>query len=98
MSTGGVVAGLVLAAAAVGAYMLLSAPPPPNAGYVHKPRGGGWYVLLYNYPRGNRDRRLKSFDGPFSSKVEAKKKADSEKDTWYPQLRLLQADPQTLGL
>jgi len=102
MSVGGVVAGLAVGAAILGALYVTGRAPahpatsPPEPAL--KPRGGGYYVLLYNYPLRHRDRRLKAFNGPFSSRAEAKKNADSEKDTWYPQIRMLPNDPYTLGL
>jgi hypothetical protein len=61
-------------------------------------RGPGLYVLLYNYPPRHRDRRLKSFAGPFSSRTAAAAKARAEKAVWYPVVRKLRNDPFTLGL
>lgn len=61
-------------------------------------KGAGYYVLLYNYPRGNRDRRLKGFDGPFASRSAADVKAEREKRVWYPTVRKLTKDPRTLGM
>ncbi len=46
----------------------------------------GWYVKLYNYPRGHGDRRLKAVEGPFETKSEADDVAEEERDVWYPQV------------
>lgn len=44
----------------------------------------GYWVKLYNYPRGNRDRRLKSVEGPFETRSEAEEVARQNEDVWYP--------------
>jgi hypothetical protein len=58
-------------------------------------KGPGWYVLLYNYPSGHGDRRLKGYDGPFATKSTAQVKADAERNIWYPAVRHLKTDPFT---
>ena len=91
-------------AALVGAAWLLVEQPwqkkhGGGGGGSRAPKGGpGWYTLLYNYPRGNRDRRLKSYEGPFSTKAEAESVADREKDVWYPSVRRLSDSPFALGM
>ena len=50
------------------------------------PSGAGWYVELYNYPVGDRNRRLKSVDGPFEKKTEATDEAQAQEGTWYPKV------------
>jgi hypothetical protein len=49
--------------------------------------GPGWYVLLYNYPEGHIDRRLKSYRGRFNTKAEAEEVAAEERDTWYTKVQ-----------
>jgi hypothetical protein len=44
----------------------------------------GYWVKLYNYPRGSRDRRLKSVEGPFETRSEAEEVAKQNEDVWYP--------------
>jgi hypothetical protein len=89
--------GVAIGAAVVGGLLgaALAAPPAARAG---SSRGPGYYVLLYNYPRGHRDRRLKGFNGPFGTRAEAERDADSQKDVWYPAVRKLADDPFTLGM
>jgi hypothetical protein len=60
--------------------------------------GPGYYVLLYNYQKGHRDRRLKGFKGPFSSKLAAQDESEAQKDVWYTSVRKLTNDPFTLGM
>jgi hypothetical protein len=58
----------------------------------------GYYVLLYNYPAGNRDRRMKGFNGPFGSKSKAEMDAQMEQGNWYTSVRKLSDDPIALGM
>jgi hypothetical protein len=51
----------------------------------------GWYTILYNYPVGNRDRRIKGGAGPFATKAEAQAEAEREKSVWYPVVRKIAA-------
>ena len=54
----------------------------------HKTKQAGkkhFYVLLFNYPKGDRDRKLKGTDGPFSTKVHADKVA-AEESAFYPRV------------
>lgn len=46
----------------------------------------GWYVKLYDYPKGHRDRELKFVEGPFATKQEAADLADDERAVWYPEV------------
>ena len=43
-----------------------------------------WWVVLFNYPEGDPDRRVKGSAGPFVTEAEASAAADAEKDVWYP--------------
>jgi hypothetical protein len=92
--------GAVLGGAAVaGAFVMLGTPSGGRASSP-KPRAGseGYYVLLYNYPTGHRDRRLKGFQGPFSSVGDARSEAEAQKDVWYTRVKRLSADPWSLGM
>jgi hypothetical protein len=62
-----------------------------------KGAGPGWYALLYNYEKGNKDRRLKAFEGPFATKAEAEAKAKAEESVWFTEVERLDADPSTSG-
>jgi hypothetical protein len=46
----------------------------------------GWYVELYEYPVGHRERRIKLVEGPFESKREANEVARENDDVWYPRV------------
>ena len=49
-------------------------------------RRPGWYVELYNYPVGDRDRRLKGYRGPYPSREEAVVVARTQLGVWYPKV------------
>jgi hypothetical protein len=50
-----------------------------------RPTGSaGWYALLYNYPSGHKDRRLKVYEGPLATKAAAERVARREASVWYP--------------
>ena len=85
-----VVAGAVLGGVAMA---VLPSKAPKADG-----EGPGYYVLLYNYQKGHRDRRLKGFKGPFSSKSAAQNESEAQKDVWYTSVRKLTNDPFTLGM
>lgn len=44
----------------------------------------GYWVKLYNYPRGSADRRLKRVEGPFETRAEADRVSRDNEETWYP--------------
>ena len=69
-----------------------------NASNMPKPdslHGPGWYVILYNYPRGHADRRAKSYHGRFHRKVDAMPwfRAERADKVWFVELRKLPSDP-----
>lgn len=69
-----------------------SAPPMPKPDGLHGP---GWYVILYNYPRGHVDRRAKSYHGRFRRKSDAMRwfRAENTDQVWFVELRKLPNDP-----
>lgn len=93
---------VALGSAVVGAlagWALAEATSRPSSPARTRSKGSaGYYVLLYNYPRGDRSRRLKGWAGPYATRGQADAKADQEKDVWYPSVRKLSADPRALGM
>jgi hypothetical protein len=59
----------------------------------YKASGEGWYVKLYNYPRGNAERRLKATEGPYETKQEAQSVATEKEDDWYPVVSYNETNP-----
>lgn len=98
------VIGLVVAGGCIAGWEYLERKPKPRAATRArqqtrwKARGPGYYALLYNYPQGDPDRRLKGFDGPFANRVDANRAADREERSWYTSVKKLVNDPRTLGM
>lgn len=95
-----IAAGIGAGALAIGIYDgSIDPSPAPNkkADAIAPPRdrksGREWWVQLYNYEKGNPDRRQKGLYGPYATKAEAEARADREKDVWYVKVVRATSEP-----
>lgn len=86
---------VVLGIVGVGGYVLLNEMEKREAATPQASKKSGWYVLLYNYPKGDPDRALDMFNGPFATQGLAEINARKElaANAFYPEVKWLHRPP-----